>query len=190
MTKKALVVKAKPKLEKIADAAFENDQLIKRLASHLTLGFLEFGRLLKDNRDKNYYEALGYETFEEYIANPELSLSRTTIYRFIRVFEVYVEKLKLPKKELALVGCSKLDLIKERVNKSNWKKWAAKAQALSYTDLSMEVQEERDKKAGIFKRRPKMFLCKDHRAWIIDIDPEECCPDWVEEFVKKATKAK
>ena len=69
------------KLAKTEDQAFMNDLHIKQLRRGVQENFLELARLLKESRDERYFERLDYSTFESYIASPELSFERRTVYR-------------------------------------------------------------------------------------------------------------
>ena len=75
------------KLAKTEDQAFMNDLHIKQLRRGVQENFLELARLLKESRDERYFERLDYSTFESYIASPELSFERRTVYRLFAIYE-------------------------------------------------------------------------------------------------------
>ena len=52
----------------IAEIAWGNDQRIKELKKKINHAFLAFAKLLYENKENKFYEILGYETFESYIA--------------------------------------------------------------------------------------------------------------------------
>ncbi len=47
------------------------------------------GRLLSEMQESRAYTALGFATFEEYLASEEVGLHRATAYRFMKVFRAY-----------------------------------------------------------------------------------------------------
>jgi len=55
----------------------------------LNHGAFMFGGALARMQDEKAYTALGFATFENYLAGPEVAIHRTTAYRFIRVFRTY-----------------------------------------------------------------------------------------------------
>ena len=71
--------------------------------------FVQLGAMLKIVRDQKLYEEKSCETFEEYIAQPELSLARSTVYAIINVYETFFEKSE--QSDLIEIGYSKLNRI-------------------------------------------------------------------------------
>ena len=47
------------------------------------------GRLLNEMQESRAYTALGFATFEQYLASEEVGLHRGTAYRFMKVFRAY-----------------------------------------------------------------------------------------------------
>jgi len=125
--------------------AFKIDQEIKQLKVRVNSGFLDLARLLKDIKDDKLYESLGYETFESYIAQPELGFDRSSVYRFIQIYDKFVIELGVAPGRLVLTDWTKLRTILPCVNKSNVKELLAKAESLSRSDLRLEILEERVK---------------------------------------------
>lgn len=107
--------------------------------------FLVLGRLLKENRDKKYFKALGYDTFEDFLGSPDIAMSRSMVFDLIRAVEVFIDKLARPMDELAEVGISKLSAIAkddkdgQPVVYQDVEEWMGKAKELSRSDLLEEV---------------------------------------------------
>ena len=93
--------------------AFNLDTEIKQLKNNLNGGFLLLAEKLKTVRDMQLYKTLNYDTFEEYIAQPELSFNRSSVFEFISIYEKFVLELKVQPAGLILTDWSKLiDLVK------------------------------------------------------------------------------
>lgn len=109
--------------------------------------FLILGRLLKKNRDEKHFVELGYDTFEDFLGAPEVSLSRSMVFDLIRAVEIFLDGLGRPLNELAAIGISKLSAIAKEdpsgspVVYQDPDEWIGKAQALSRSDLNEEVWE-------------------------------------------------
>ena len=89
--------------------AKQNHQRIIRLKEQATRSFILLGKELKLNKDRRYFEQLGFATFETYIESPELGLGRSSVYSLIAIYETFVERLDYSVDELAAVDYSKLD---------------------------------------------------------------------------------
>ncbi len=75
------------------------------------LFFLALGKLLKEIKDNKVYVTLNYDHFEDFIASPEISFSRESVYLFIRVYEYYVEKLGMSEDRISEITVTKLSLM-------------------------------------------------------------------------------
>lgn len=126
--------------EQAANEAFENDSSIRAIKDSLQVSFLELAKVLKENRDRKYWETLGYDTFEAYIANPDIGFERSTIYNLIAIYERFVLEYDVQPAGLAKTYYSKLTEILPVVTKDNYEEWLTKAETLSRSDLREEVR--------------------------------------------------
>lgn len=129
--------------EENANQAYENDKGIKDLKKSINGGFLELARLLYENKLNQYHSELGYDSFESYLAQPELGFDRTSIFRLIRIYETLILKYKVPPAELLGTDYTKLDQILPILTDSNLTEWVDKAKELSRSDLQAEIKETR-----------------------------------------------
>ena len=118
-----------------AVTANQNFQDTVTLKRSLNGGFLELARLLKENKDDKLYKVLGYETFEAYLATPELALSRSHVYTLIQIYEKLVVELKVQPAELVDTEWSKLQIVLPQINENNKEDLLDKARSLSRSDL-------------------------------------------------------
>lgn len=90
------------------------------------------GALLKEVRDKKLYEEQ-YDSFNEFLGDPELSFRRSTAYKAITVYEVYQSS----KLDISGIDHDKLYLLAENVRKEpdKIKEFIADAKYLSRSDL-------------------------------------------------------
>lgn len=129
-------------LNVMARTAHQNFNDTVSLKRSLNGGFLEIGRLLKENKDNRFYEVLGHETFESYISSPELSMSRSAVYTLIQIYEKLVLKLNIPAEELMDTDWTKLQKILPSINEDNKQDLLSKAKVLSRSDLAIVVSDE------------------------------------------------
>lgn len=166
----------------------DNLKKIKYFDRNSNITALILGNLLKQNNEGKYWEALGYDSFADFIAQGEFSFTRRTAYNYIDLFDLFV-KWKIDYDELISIPYSKVLKIKDVIDKDNLNEWLAKAKTLSRSDLDVEVREvlanEEDKE---YKVMPKIYKCKEHGKWIIEVDINDCCPDWVKSFYDEAKK--
>jgi|LSQX01.1.fsa_nt_gb redox-regulated HSP33 family molecular chaperone len=101
--------------------------------------FVQLGAMLKIVRDQELYKEKSCETFEEYIAQPELSLARSTVYAIINVYETFFEKSE--QSDLIEIGYSKLNRIAQFKGNEDFEEWIYKAKTLSLSDLGKEIKE-------------------------------------------------
>jgi len=134
---------------------------------------LILGTLLKENVDNNYWEALGYESFSDFIAQSGFSFTKRTAYNYIDLYGMYI-KWKINYEEFISVPYSKMLKIKDVIDEDNLKEWLAKAKVLSRTDLMLEIGEA-GYKGEVFKPMPKVYLCKDCSRWVVDCDRGDLC---------------
>lgn len=146
------------------EQAFTIDGEIKELKKNLNGGFLLLAQKLKHVKDNEVFLTLGFDTFEEYIAQPELSFNRSSVYEFIAIYEKFVLELGVQPAGLVLTDWSKLQVIRPYVNIDNVDEYIAKAASLSRSDLRKEIQEEK------FKSLPKPEVPQD-KYEVIVIDP-------------------
>lgn len=117
---------------------------IKRIKAEIGKGYFLFGEIFKKIRDDKLYKLAGCQTFKEFIAQPEIAFSHSTVYDYIAVYRVYVEELGINPEHIADITYSKLRRVLPVVEKDP-EEWLSKARTLSRGDLTMEVRESQGK---------------------------------------------
>lgn len=121
--------------------AFERHSKIIELRNRAVITFLELGEHLYWFEKEKQYEDIGYKTFEVYLADPDIDISRTTAFKLKGVYETFILELKVPPAGLLPAGYDKLDTIRPYITEENADEWIYKAAALSRIDLRREVRE-------------------------------------------------
>lgn len=70
---------------------------------------------------------------------PALALGRRSVFRLIRIYDVYVQRLSCDTEALLAAGVSKLDRMAPYVHAGNVEAWLLKARTLSRADLLDEL---------------------------------------------------
>jgi len=188
--------------ERQGEGAFEVHQNILSLKKQMGIAFVELGRLLKKVRDENYFQVLGYDSFQSYVINSELGFKRRTAYYYIEIYEWYVEKLSYTVLALAEIGQDKLlralPMIKEEYKQLPYPKMKKRVeqlidevQDLRPVDFEKKYKDE-NKQDGHkdYLAPPEYFRCECHGKWRLVIPLEDCCPKWLEEVKKYLAKKK
>ena len=128
--------------KEIADEAFSNHQLIIKIKQSITKDFWNLAIMLKISRDRKYYRTLGYETFEEYLGTPEISLSRAYVYKLIKNYELWVQKYHVSPAKLQGIDSEKLYLVGTQITKTNYEEWLERAKVLSRSDIRGLIKGE------------------------------------------------
>ena len=128
----------------VTDIAHTNRELIISHRKEIGKGFLVLAFLLKENRDNAYYKILGYDSFEEFLAEPDLAFRRSTVYNLIHQYELYIQELKCNEDFLAEIGSRRLQIISPVV-KTDPSLWLDRAKELTKSDLILEVREAQGK---------------------------------------------
>jgi len=121
--------------ELIAQEAHTNYENIISVKNRIGKDLLVLGKLLKINHDNKYYQTLNYDTWESFLAMPELSMSRFWAFKLIKVYEVWVDKYNVEPAKLN-IDLEKLWLVSTMgLNEHNYEEMLEKARSLSRSDL-------------------------------------------------------
>lgn len=137
--------------------------------------FLDLGFILKQIKEKKLYTYFGnggFDTWRSFLANPEINLSPSTAEVYIKVYDFYIEKLKMSKDEVLSIPLVRLNMMKatlEKMDDKEREELIEKAKTLSYEDFRIETSGE-DRKRAI-----KVTRCSKCSKLIIKYDPEQIC---------------
>ena len=122
--------------------AFENSQKIINLKNSIEKDLLRLASLLISNHDNQYYKILGYDSWEEFLAIPELSMSRSFAYKIMQVYRIWIQKFFVSQENLMNIDNEKLFLASTQATKDNYEEWLERARTLSRSDIRGLIKEE------------------------------------------------
>lgn len=116
------------------EGAFALHEVILDFKRHIERNFWSIGSALKLMQESEAYRVLGHDTFNGYIASPELSFSRSWVYRLISVVRE-AERLDVKPEEIQDIDKDKLALVLPVATKENVAERLADARELSRSDV-------------------------------------------------------
>lgn len=124
-----------------AEDAFERHVRIMALRKQAETTFLQLGKELHEFVALQQFKTLGHETFDSYVADPEVDIGRRMATTLIAIHRHYFIKLDAGMAAAAFIeaGSLKLELMIPVTTKDNVKEWLEKAVALSRSDLRKEL---------------------------------------------------
>lgn len=125
----------------VADDAWERHIRIIGLRNATMENCLQLGKELYWLEKEKQHKALGYSTFDAYIASPDVDVGRRMAFGLKAVYAHFVLGLESATVALLAAGTSKLELLIPHTNEENADEWIFKAQALSRSDLRREIKE-------------------------------------------------
>ncbi len=123
----------------MAGEAWERHQRIVALRNEFENSFLGLGEELYWFESKKQYKDLGHDTFESYLADPDVDIGRRMAFMLKGVYQTFVLNLKVQPAALLPAGTDKLELLRPHVTEENVTEWLDKAAALSRSDLRREI---------------------------------------------------
>lgn len=139
--------------------------------------FLLIGRNLKIVRDEHLYRQIGeggFDTFEQFINNPEIGLRYSTAYLYIRIYEYYVERLKLLQEQVIRVPVNRLMRLLPVLKKKDDDEARGIVEEISEVTNYDYDQLLIEKKLDL-PDRPRVYRCKECGKWKVEIKPEQLC---------------
>lgn len=131
-----------------ADVAWSVHRNVVTLRTEFEQKGFELGQALARIQRERLYELLGHDTFESYLADPEVSVSRRHAYRLITVARAYVPSMA---HEVAAMGVAKAEmvapLVRDAADEFEAQGWIDQAIHQSTSDLRQTVREARGEAA-------------------------------------------
>lgn len=145
------------------ELAFSIDQKIKELRRETVIKFWELVETLRDGRQRKLWETMGYDSWGEYLAQPEIGMVAATVDNYITALNSGEKHPRF--RELSR---TRAILIAPHLDDKNADELISKARELSWSDLRTEVSlldggkepEETGRPA-----KPNFFWCEQHQRW-------------------------
>ena len=102
-------------------------------------------KLLTENNENSYWKVLGYDSFEEFLAIPELKFKRSKAYDLIGIYKLYCQELGVDTDRLLKAGTTNLSRLMRRdaidLVRSDTDGWISKAESLTKSDFAIVIAE-------------------------------------------------
>lgn len=115
--------------------AYSHHQEVVIKRNDLARNMVELGKLLYEIREKKYYETLDYQTFNSYLAQPELGFSQRQAYYLISIYEKMALQFGISTATIAQIGEAKSIVILPHLSDTNKEEIVDEAINLSRADL-------------------------------------------------------
>lgn len=129
--------------------AHENYEATVALKGEIARNFLVLGGLLNESLDNSYWKLLGHDSFESYVATPEIALSRSYAYQCVKLYRVFQRDMGIDAGELSRIGPSRLIAMLPAVKDaavSDYAEMMSDAEHLSLSDLGEKYGHARPHK--------------------------------------------
>lgn len=154
------------------EKAFEQYQIIQNaLKVQSNINFI-VGKALKEIRDEKLYLYLGmggFDTFNDFLNNPEISIRPSTAYSYIRVYEHYILELEQNTDEMSKIPFNRLVRMipHTKGDKDEAVELIDKAKELTNVDFDKELVEQ-----GFIIKKPQVFADAKTGKWIVQFNPD------------------
>jgi hypothetical protein len=164
------------------------------------LGYAMFAiaEILKEIKDKELYVPLGYESFAEYVNNPEIGMNSRTAYYYIQIYETFIEGLGYTAEQLQEYSYDRLRKLAPIVRKQLQEASGGvqevsevmdDAAALRWYDFEKKYKDiEKNEGHEEYLEAPEYYRCEKCGKWLISIPLEDCCDDWLLAVHKELSK--
>ncbi|RPH33500.1 MAG: hypothetical protein EHM90_06335, partial [Chloroflexi bacterium] len=134
----------KKEAQAITDRAFDLERKIKNAAAHFHKGWWELAKNLYEFHEEGSWRAIGYDTLEEFLAQPEVGISRTHFFRMTKMWRDLVVVKKLKPADLSEIEPSKVREVVPAIMRGEVKPADAldDARGLSYSDVRIKYRPE------------------------------------------------
>ena len=163
-----------------ADRGAELHQKLVVLSGITTRNFFEFGEMLKEIRDKELWLVMGFESFDSYFSDPDLSLSKSSVYHAIALVEHFPEW-----REMLPVPISKLIMIVPHITPENKPRLLEYATGLSRSDLKLQLDSLGTGDTYSYKPLPKVYWCQNCKRIKGVYYNELCTCGWTPEQLQR-----
>lgn len=129
--------------------------------------FIAIGKMLKVVRDRKLYKVMDFENFSQFLLQEELSFSREKAYAYIRVYEIFVERLNLKQAELSQIGVTRLMMLAPVIRDTESDEDAMKkidgVRDLRYNEFVKDVKSQTNTEG-----RPTVYWSEETKKWIVE----------------------
>ena len=145
--------------------AFKWFEALRNLTKYQRTFVWDRAELMYLGHSLNYWKELGYDSFNQFLNDPDLLIRRSVAYRDILVFKRFVIDFKIPKEKLYGINIGRLDAVANKIERKEVGEWLEKARELSNSDYAIEVKSKgrnlKSCKHEHIKTYPAKEVCSD-----------------------------
>lgn len=140
---KTLTEDRRKQQETAAGEAFREHMEIVSLRNEMQQSFFEMGKRLHFFFVRERFKALGYSSFDQYVADPAVDIGARMAYMYKDVFKFYVLDLQRLQADLVPIGVSKLEMLRAPIMETGEVDyWLEQGASLSRSDLQRLIRSE------------------------------------------------
>jgi hypothetical protein len=124
------------------DKAQKRHERIIGLKMLIGESFLDLAEELYLFSSERGWELLNYASFEAYLADPDVSIKRSTAFSLMGIYKTFILECPVQQVGLLMAGVSKLDVVRPLVTRENVLELVSMASALSRGDLRKALYEQ------------------------------------------------
>src|SRR3990167_2722994 len=140
--------------------AFKWFETLRNLTKYQRTFVWDRAELMYAGHSHNYWKELGYDSFNQFLNDPDLLIRRSVAYRDILVYKRFVIDFKIPKEKLYGINIGRLDSVANKIGKKEVEEWLDKARELSNADYALEVKHKGRDIKGCKHEHTKTFPSK------------------------------
>lgn len=148
------------------EKAFALYQMLLQAKRNQDYLFLGIGKLLKEIKDNELYRQLDYESFNEFVTSDELGFSRESAFLYVRVYEYYIERLKLDAEYVGKINLARLGqmlpLLKKLDNPEKEIEMVEEFSNLRQSDFMLKLRQGRG------DDKPTVHYSKELGKWLVE----------------------
>jgi len=152
-------------------AVYESLRNDLKTSSHL---FLRIGEKLKEIRDEKLYLHLGdggFDTFSDFLNNPEIGIRKSTAYVYIGIYEEYRLRLGMSEEDIVEVPINRLMRLRPQIaNKEVTEALEIVGDLSVMTNYDFDL--ESTERGYRIIEKPIIYQSKETDRWVIEFSPE------------------
>lgn len=131
--------------------AFESERKIKDAMVKANVAWWDLARMLYEFHEQGYWSLLGYETLDEFLAQPDLGLSRSQFFRMTRLWRTLAVQRKIPVQKLKQLEPSKVREVAPAIERGDVKidKALSDVATLGHRDVRAKYNAVERAKRGV-----------------------------------------
>lgn len=128
--------------------------------------FLAIGKMLQIVRDRKLYKHLDFDNFSQFLASEEIDFSREKAYMYIRIYELYINKLQLNQDNVAKIGVVRLNLLASEVKNMSREDAVQRIEEAGGMRYNEFIREHKQKSNP--EGKPSVYWSEEDELWVVN----------------------